>query len=358
MKIQSTGLILVIGALTMLSGCADQNKEGLVPTSFCHLPGWDNDRHAEVVPALAHTCSVIEKKPDSAKMITRADGKGFASDWKPVCKKFKETRFESHKDVKDFCEAHLTPYQMSLTSGTSGTFTGYYIPILKGSRKRYGPYQTPLYKMPGKGLSRKLPRSKIVGGAFKGKGLEIMWVTDPIDAFFVQIEGTGKVLMDTGEELRINYTGQNGYPYFPIGKAMVERGLLEKGNVTMQSIKKWLKEHPKQAESIMSLNQSYVFFDVKPWNGDVVGSHNVPLTPHRSLAVDRSYISLGTPLWLAADHPHPDKPALQQLMVAQDTGGAIKGAIRGDYYWGIGDQAADHAGRMNSKGELYLLLPK
>lgn len=329
----------------------------LIPTSFNNLPGWNQDRHAEAVPALAHTCQVIEKKPDSAKMVTRANGEGQAADWKPVCKKFKLARFDSHDDVRAFFETHLTPYQIASDGGTQGTFTGYYIPILKGSRIRHGRYQTPLYKMPKKG-GHKIPRSRIVAGALKGKGLEVVWVDDAIDAFFVQIQGSGKVLMDTGEEFRINISGQNGFPYFPIGKALLQRGHLAQGGVSMQAIKKWLQEHPRQAEEIMSLNQSYVFFDIKPWTGDIVGSHNAPLTPHRSLAVDRSYIPLGTPLWLSASHPYSDKPALQQLMVAQDTGGAIKGAIRGDYYWGVGDHAADHAGRMNSKGELYMLLPK
>jgi membrane-bound lytic murein transglycosylase A len=348
-----------LGSMSLLTGCTDSKKGvELVPTSFQKLPGWNKDTHADAVPALNHTCSVIEKKPDSAKMITRRDGQGHAADWKPVCRKFKAARFQNHEEVRDFMETHLMPFQVAADGGTVGTFTGYYIPILMGSRTRHGPYQTPLYRIPGKGVNHKQPRSKIVQGALKGKKLEIVWVDDAIDAFFVQIQGSGQVLLDTGEQLRINISGQNDHPYFPIGKALLDRGELPQGGVSMQSIKKWLQDHPRQAEEIMSLNKSYVYFKESPWTGDIVGSHSVPLTPHRSLAVDRNHISLGTPLWLAAPHPASNKPPLQQLMVAQDTGGAIKGAIRGDYYWGVGDQAAEHAGRMNSKGELFLLLPK
>lgn len=345
--------------LLILAGCTDSKKSmELHPTPYDNLPGWKQDRHGDVLPALHHTCKVIGKKSDDAKMITKPNGDGRAGDWKPVCHKLKSTQFQSHDDVRGFVEEHLSPFQVSANGDTQGTFTGYYIPILHGSRTQHGPYQTPLYRMPRKGVNYKIPRSKIAAGALKGKGLEIVWVDDAVDAFFVQIQGTGKVLMDTGEQLRINIAGQNGFPYFPIGKAMVERNYLQPGKVSMQSIKTWLQNNRRQAESVMSLNPSYVFFDEKPWTGDVVGSHNVPLTPHRSLAVDRSYISLGTPLWLSAPHPHGHKPPLQQMMVAQDTGGAIKGAVRGDYYWGVGDQAADHAGLMNSKGNMYLLLPK
>lgn len=349
---------LFILGLFFLGGCDQKKEMSLVPTSYNDLPGWHRDRHVEALPALMHTCNVIAKKPDSAKMLTRSDGQGTAADWKPVCKKLQQAKFTSHQDVKSFFEIHLTPHQISQGGDTFGMFTGYYVPVLKGSKRKHGPYQTPLYKKPGKAAWQKLSRAQIVRGGLKGKGLEIVWVDDPIDAFFVQIQGTGKVMMDTGEQLRINVSGQNGFPYFPIGKAMLEKGYLEKGNVSMQSIRRWLKEHPAQAESIMSLNESYVFFDVKPWSGDVIGSHNTPLTAHRSLAVDRSYIPLGTPLWLSAPHPFPGNAPLQQLMVAQDTGGAIKGAVRGDYYWGVGHHAAEHAGKMSSKGQMYVLLPR
>jgi membrane-bound lytic murein transglycosylase A len=353
------GIVCALGILAFMTGCSnEQNKKmDLIPTSYDSLPGWDNDRHGEALPALKHTCKAIEKKPDSAKMLARPNGDGQVADWKPVCRKLKDSLLTTHEEVRNFVETHFSPYQISHNGDTLGTFTGYYIPILRGSRKRHGAFQTPLYRVP-KGNARKVPRSRIVAGALKNKGLEILYVDDPIDAFFVQIQGTGRIIMEDGSEVRLNVAGQNGFPYFPIGKALLDRGYLAKGQVSMQNIRKWLQVNPRQAEEIMSLNQSYVFFKEDPWSGHVVGSHNVPLTPHRSLAVDRSYIPLGTPVWLAANHPFPERPPLQQLMVAQDTGGAIKGAIRGDYYWGVGDHAAEHAGVMNSKGQMYLFLPK
>lgn len=357
-KIKSS--IVILGILGFLVGCSTEQKPNLdlIPTSFDNLPGWEQDYQLRALPSLAHSCRALEKKADSAEMVTRPEGGGKAADWKPFCKAIKTSRLSSNDQVRDFMESRLMPYQIALGGETKGTFTGYYIPILQGSRTRHGPYQTPLYRFPGKSAKIKIPRSKIVAGALKGKGLEIVWVDDPIEAFFVQIQGTGRVRLENGQELRLSMGGQNGFPYFPIGKALIDRGVLTPQNVSMQTIKKWLRENPRVAESIMSLNQSYVFFKESPWTGDVVGSQNVPLTAHRSMAVDRDYISLGTPLWLDASSPQSGKAPLQQLMVAQDTGGAIKGAVRGDYYWGVGGQAAESAGHMNSTGVLYLLLPK
>lgn len=355
-----TIISLSIGIITLLAGCSSDQKHNLdlIPTSFDNLPGWNQDHQLKALPALIHSCRAIEKKSDSAEMITKPDGSGKAKDWKPFCRILSDNHFQEDDQIRHFIESHLKLYQIALDGESKGTFTGYYIPILKGSRTRHGPYQTPLYKLPRKGINYKIPRSKIVAGALKGKGAEILWVDDPIEAFFVQIQGTGRVRLENGQEIRLSMAGQNGYPYFPIGKALIDRGILTSQTVSMQTIKKWLRENPKQAESIMSLNQSYVFFKETPWTGDVVGSQNVPLTAHRSMAVDREYISLGTPLWLVASSPTPGKHDLNQLMVAQDTGGAIKGAVRGDYYWGVGEQAAEAAGRMNSTGSLYLFLPR
>lgn len=347
--------------LTLLAGCTSV-KQGdhldLIPKSFNDLTGWQDDQFLKVIDPLKHSCRALLKKSKDSEMITHADGSGRAGDWHPFCRALNANAYTTNGEVRSFLEAYLQPYQITLDKDSYGTFTGYYIPILRGSRTRHGPYQTPLYRFPGKKANHKITRNKIVKGAFKGKGLEIVWVDDPIEAFFVQIQGTGRVRLEDGSELRLSMAGQNGYPYFPIGKELIDRGILTPETVSMQSIKKWLRENPSQAENLMSLNQSYVFFKESPWTGDVVGSQNVPLTPHRSMAVDRSFISLGTPLWLEATPPTPNHGPLHQLMVAQDTGGAIKGAVRGDYYWGVGDKAAEAAGRMNSTGSLYVLFPK
>lgn len=341
-----------------LAGCATKVERDLTPVPFSNLPGWKKDHQLLALPALQRSCTVILKKSADTPMVTRGDGEGRAGDWFSFCKKLRSTEFKSHAQLRNFLENNLHPYQVAAAGKPDGVFTGYYEPILNGSLRRHGKYQTPLYKMPGNGIKYKMPRSRIVKGALKGKGLELVWVDDPVEAFFIQVQGSGRIRLDNGRELRLGYAGQNGYPYFPIGKALLDKGAIQHGHVTMQNIKKWLHNHPRQAESIMSQNESYVFFKISTAQNGPIGSHGVPLTPQRSMAVDRSFISLGTPLWLDATHPDHHKPHLKKLMVAQDTGGAIKGAVRGDYFWGSGTSAANYAGAMNAKGHLYVLLPR
>lgn len=361
---QHFNVFLLSGLMSiLLSSCSTTPKSPTmdrVPVSFDSLPGWEEDKHLESIPALKRTCEVIAKKSNSDSMITKTNGRGSASDWKPFCKKLhhqlQKGNLDSNVQVRTFLEDNLTPHQISVSGSDTGTFTGYYVPILRGSLRRHGPYQIPLYRLPKQAKFRKLSRSKIVNGALKNKGLELVWVDDAVEAFFIQIQGSGRIELDNGHKMNVGFAGQNGHPYFAIGKALIDKGVLTPETTNMQSIKNWLWNNPRQAEKIMSLNQSYVFFKERS-SGDVIGAHGVPLTPQRSMAVDRNYISLGTPLWLDAKHPHPEKGRLQRLLVAQDVGGAIKGAIRGDYYWGVGDRAGSHAGRMNSEGSLYLLLP-
>ncbi len=341
----------------VLVGCSTKIDRDLEPVTFDQLPGWHQDHQLQALPAMIKSCDVILKKSSGTEMVTGGDGRGSACDWFGFCKKLKAKKFKSSAQLRQFIEAELHLYRLAASGDANGVFTGYYEPILNGSLRRHGKYQTPLYKLPSKGY--KIPRSRIVKGALKGKGLELVWVDDPVDAFFIQVQGSGRVRLDNGREIRLGYAGQNGYPYFAIGKALLDQGELQPGHVTMHSIKKWLRSHPRRAESIMSQNQSYVFFKISPnHSGGPIGSHNVPLTPHRSMAVDRSFVTLGTPLWLDCTHPDHHHKRLQQLLMAQDTGGAIKGAVRGDYFWGSGDKAGYYAGAMNAKGNLYVLLPR
>lgn len=342
----------------VLSACQTPKShyEQLTPVPFESLRGWQEDQIAAALPALRKSCQVILAKNPSTDMLTRGDGRGRARDWHPFCKTIMATNDASGPALRRMIEKHLQPYFVSDDGDATGTFTGYYEPVLKGSRKRHGPYQTPLYRHPSGRVKHKVPRSRIVAGALKGKGLEIVWVDDPVDAFFLQIQGSGKVVLENGKTIRLGFGGQNGYPYFPIGKALVDKGYLQKGEVSMQSIKRWLRSNPAKAESIMSLNQSYVFF--KEVADGPIGSQGVSLTPGRSLAVDRTYISLGTPLWVDIDRIPGQTGKLRRLMVAQDTGGAIQGVVRGDVFWGSGSDAAELAGRMNAQGSYYVLLPR
>lgn len=330
----------------------------LKPVSYQDLPGWKEDKIMKALPALKRSCQTLLKKDASASMITRKNGQGTVADWHPFCSQMTNNPPKTEAALRQFIQEHLTPHQVSCSGGSTGMFTGYDEPELRGSKRRHGRYQTPLYRLPPSKIRYKgMPRSRIVKGGLKGHGLEVVWVDDPVDAFFLQIQGSGRVRLENGHVLRLGYAGTNGCGYFPIGKALIDRGALTSETVSRQTIQAWLKAHPRQAESIMSLNKSYVFFRVRQGEGPI-GSHGVPLTPQRSLAVDRNYISLGTPLWIDLEHPDDGAPRLQSLVVAQDTGGAIKGGVRGDLFWGCGSRAADLAGRMKSQGEYYALLPK
>ncbi|WP_032112858.1 murein transglycosylase A [Candidatus Paracaedibacter symbiosus] len=344
--------------LFLVAGCqGPQSELTLTPVNYEDLSGWQDDKMIEALPAMRKSCQVLLKKNSTTKMITKSDGSGAAHDWRGFCVQLTNDKFHNSAHLRKFLEFHLKPYLISAGDETAGTFTGYYEPILRGSRKKHGPYHTPLYRLPPKSVNYKIPRSRIVAGALKGKGLELVWVDDPVAAFFIQVQGSGRVRLENGQEIRLGYDGQNGYPYFAIGKELIDRGALKSNQVNMHTIRKWLKDHPRQAESVMSKNQSYVFFKEMSGPGPI-GSHGVPLTPKRSMAVDRQFISLGSPLWLDTTHPQGSYPRLQRLMMAQDTGGAIKGVVRGDFFWGHGNEAANHAGLMNSKGQLYLLLPR
>jgi membrane-bound lytic murein transglycosylase A len=279
-----------------------------------------------------------------------------------------------------------------------GLFTGYYEPTLQGSRRRGGRFQVPLYKTPndmvavdlgafrddleGRKITgriagdRFLPyhdREAIDRGALAGRNLELVWVDSAVDAFFLEIQGSGRVEMDDGSSLRLGYAGQNGHPYYAIGRELVQRGHMEVEEVSMQSIRGYLEEHPDEGAEIMRTNPSYVFFRQLTGPGPL-GSLGVALTPGRSLAIDQSILPLGAPMWLAAEAPAPtpremseagdsaraiqETQRLERLIVGQDTGGAIEGPVRGDVFWGPGDEAADVAGRMKHAGRLWVFLPK
>lgn len=353
--------LFVVLAL-FLTGCQtslnDTGSLDLTPVSFTELPGWNKDKILTALPAMKRSCQSLLRKDPSSSMKTHPSGQGSAGDWHPFCQRLLDNPPNTDAELRHVIQQYLKPYQATCPNGTTGCFTGYDEPELRGSKRRHGRYLTPLYRLPGKKVRYKgISRSRIVKGALRNKGLELVWVDDPVDAFFLQVQGSGRVRLEDGSIMRVGYAGQNGCPYYAIGNALIKRGVLSPGNVSRQSIRKWLKQNPSQAEAIMSLNKSYVFFKVRQGEGPI-GAHGVVLTPKRSLAVDKRFISLGTPLWVDLSHPDYGAPRIQSLVVAQDTGGAIKGPVRGDLFWGCSPEADDCAGRMNSQGEYYLLLPK
>lgn len=365
----ATVLLIALAALAfwMLRRPRGEGQDGrvLTPATFAHLPGWEEDDLSGALSAFLRSCRRLRSE----------------ADWSPVCDAAARAG-----SARTFFETHFQPFAVSAGDDPEGLFTGYYEPLLQGSRKRSDRYRVPLYIRPpdlvmvdlgdfreelkGQRIAGRVEegdlvpypdRKAIEEGALSGRELELVWVDDAVDAFFLQIQGSGRVRLDGGSEMRVGYAAQNGHPYFAIGKDLVERGAMPREEVSMQSIRRWLAQNPKLADDVMARNASYVFFEELQGEGPL-GAQGVPLTPGRSLAVDLKHWTLGTPMWLDARAPspregEPDRP-LRRLMIAQDTGGAITGVVRGDVFWGHGDEAAEVAGRMKHPGRMWVLLPR
>jgi membrane-bound lytic murein transglycosylase A len=200
-------------------------------------------------------------------------------------------------------------------------------------------------------------RSEIDAGALAGKGSELLWVDDAVDAFFLHVQGSGRVVMENGQLVRLGFAGRNGHPYVAIGRELISRGAIPRERMSMQAIRAWLKANPGEASEVMALNPSFIFFRIIDGEGPI-GAEGVPLTPGRSLAVDPAFVPLGLPIWLDTTDPLKPEQPLRRLVVAQDTGSAIKGPVRGDLFWGFGETAAAKAGSMNQRGRYFLLLPR
>lgn len=338
--------------------------------AFSMLPGWNQDKLREAWPAFLRSCEVL---------IRRAG-------WKEACMNARDVAAGNERAVRNFFEAFFTPYQVVNPDGTEqGLVTGYYEPLLRGARKRGGPYQIPLHRAPDDLLSIDLGglypelknmrlRGRLVGNRVVPypsraelaetaglAGKELLWVDDPIEAFFLQVQGSGRVhLTDAKETVRIAYADQNGHPYKSIGRYLVDKGEMTLDQASAQNIKAWFVANPMRQQELLNANPSYVFFKeeklVDPGQGPK-GALGVPLTPQRSIAVDPQFVPLGAPVFLATTQPASDT-ALQRLMMAQDTGGAIKNAVRADYFWGFGGEAGEKAGKMKQRGMMWVLLPK
>ena len=345
------------------------NALQLVPASFASLPGWDRDDLRAAWPAFMSSCTVLAKQ----------------AIWKESCGIARTVNAGDEKGIRTFFETFMEPSQIIAPDGaTDGLVTGYYEPLLRGARKRGGPYQTPLFKVPddmvtidlasvypelkGMRLRGKLVGKKVVPYSTRAEiekadfaGKELLWVDDPVESFFLQVQGSGRVqLTDTQETVRVAYADQNGHPYKSIGKYLVEKGELTVEQASAQGIKAWIAGHPTRMQELFNANPSYVFFREEKLPDPKVGPKGalgVPLTPQRSVAIDASQLPLGAPVFLSTTQANSDIP-LQRLVMAQDTGGAIRGAIRVDYFFGFGTEAAENAGRMKQRGNVWVLLPK
>jgi membrane-bound lytic murein transglycosylase A len=351
----------------------------LTPVRFADLPGWSEDRISDALPALQRSCARLLRSDPGAAIGPNAVG-GTAADWREPCARL--TADADEAAVRSWIEAWFTPVQISAGAEPEGLFTGYYEVELEGARAPSPRYTVPLYRRPPDLLSANLgsfaddlagrtifgrvegerfvpyaERAEIEAGALAGRGLELFWVADPIEAFLLHIQGSGRLRLAEGGSARVGFAAANGHPFYGIGRALIERGLLPKDQASMPEIRDWLRAHPEEGREMMQLNRRYIFFREIEGEGPI-GAEGVALTPGRSLAIDTALLPLGAPVWLDTHWPADPARPLRRLMVAQDTGSAIKGAVRGDFYWGSGEAALAEAGRMKSAGRYWFLLPR
>jgi membrane-bound lytic murein transglycosylase A len=282
---------------------------------------------------------------------------GRVRDWRPLCEVAEALPPGDDAAAREFLEQGFTPFAIADYGNAEGLFTGYYEIELNGSRQRRGRHQAPLYRKPLDLGPEPPTRAEIEDGALTGRRLELLWVDDPTDAFFLQIQGSGRIRLRGGGTIRVGYDGQNGRPYVPVGRLLIERGVIPRDKLTMAAIRSWMKQNPEAAAALRREDPSYVFFREVTGDGPI-GAEGTVLSAERSLAVDRAFVALGIPVWLEADERFAAADSVRNLMVAQDTGGAIKGPVRGDVFWGTGEAAGTRAGAMNASGRYYLLLPR
>ncbi len=358
----------------------------LEPVGYDQLPGWQEDPTAEALPALHRSCKRLLRRPDDRNVGRQGIG-GRVADWRAPCDSLTALGSGESDDagVRAEIEKLFVPFKVTFGAQDQGLFTGYYEAELKGALFPGSGYDTPLYKRPtdlvtvdlrqfdeemtgrriaGRVVDGKLvpyhDRTDIDNGVIDGANLELLWAEDPIDVFFLHIQGSGKVQLPDGSSMRVGFAASNGRPFVAIGRLLLDEGYISRDKASMQSIRDWLRANPDKASELMQRNPRYIFFRKIEGDGPI-GAQGVALTPRRSLAVDPAFIPLGAPIYLdttwpgsSSENPRP----LRRLMVAQDTGSAIKGVIRGDFFWGAGDPALAEAGRMKQRGSYYLLLPK
>lgn len=338
------------GAPGVKPGLPTAGGKRLERSNWGDVQGWEDDSLVGAIGALRQTC---------VRLGTRRD-------WRRACEAMRGIDELDSSAVRQYFEDNFTPFQLSNGDGSrDGLVTGYYEPLLHGSRVRHPPYLYPLYRWPAalrRGASvperARLERSGLL------RGNELVYVDDPIEAFFLQVQGSGRIVLDDGTVMRVGFGGTNNQPYRSIGRWLLDQGELTPAQATMQGIKAWARNNPSRVEALLDVNPRFVFFKEVPSNGEglsgdaegPVGALGVPLTPERSIAVDPAAIQLGLPVFLATTRPLTATP-LNRLVFAQDTGSAIRGTVRADFFWGLGDEAGDLAGRMKQSGRMWVLLP-
>jgi len=338
------------------------------PSKWEVLPEWATLDLTPSWAALMQSCRVLKAKPQ----------------WQGVCAGAEQVDKNDSAAQRSFYEDKLTPFQVFNPDGSEqGVITGYYEPLLKGSRFKSARFRYPLYAAPddmleidlgdaypqlkgqrlrgrlsGKRVVPYYKRAEIDAGTEGLKGRELFWVENAVELFFLQIQGSGRIELVDGRQIKVGYADQNGHPYVSIGKKLIEMGEMKLEEASMQGIKAWGEKNPTKLMALLELNPSYVFFRELPENLSApLGALGVPLTNEYSIAIDPKTIPLGSPVFLATTQPNSVMP-LNRLMLAQDTGGAIRGAVRADFFWGFGEKAGAQAGRMKQQGRMWVLFPK
>jgi membrane-bound lytic murein transglycosylase A len=364
---------------------AKQPDAKLERVTFADLPGWERDDHLAAFKTFLKSCDAVGKaaaKPPTNKAAPQC--KVPAGNLAAICRAAQDVQSPTEASAKAFFETQFVPHRI-MQQKSKGLLTGYYEPVMEGSRTAQGKFQTPVYKRPtdlvnvvdeadraskpeglthvrqtAAGVSPYPTRAEIDQGALAGKGLELLYLEDPVEVFFMHIQGSGRIHLTDGTTVRINYDGKNGHPYKSIGRYLIDSGLLEANKVSMAALGKWLRADKARGQQVMWQNQSFIFFRELANDAEgPMGAMSVGLTPGRSLAVDTGYHTLGTPLYVSAPElGHATKEGgFNRLMVAQDVGSAIKGPERGDIYFGSGDEAGKLAGVTKHEGNFFVLLP-
>jgi membrane-bound lytic murein transglycosylase A len=370
-------------ALWQKSHAVDVPKVSLKEALFSDLPGWKNANVLQSLRTFQVSCRVFLKQdPEQPVGSDSVDLR--AKDWYPACHAALSSTEMTHQAAKIFFQTWFRPVEFNNGKPITGLFTGYYLPAMDGRLSKTKKYNTPIYGLPSDLVSARLtdfksdlPKQTLVGRVAKGRLIPyytrkmidqgaiskvapvLAWVNSSFERLVLEIEGSGVVVLPNGKPLFLGYAGQNGAPYTAIGRVLIDQGVMTRDNASMQRIRAYLEKTPSEMQNVLNKNESFVFFRALNQAG-ALGSQGTLLTDGYSLAVDRSWVPMGVPLWLNTTRPdrttnktHPFK----RLMIAQDTGGAIRGPVRGDIYWGAGEKATAIAGKMKDQGRYWLLLP-
>ncbi|MEN3286987.1 MAG: rane-bound lytic murein transglycosylase [Bradyrhizobium sp.] len=359
-----------------------------IPLAWADVPGWTDDDHLAAYRTFRASCKPIVAKPDISP-----EPKAIGDSLRDPCRDARALDLtesdKSKEQAKSFFEAHFQPLKISRLGDADGFVTGYYEPVIDGSRTQNEVYNVPVYRrpsnlfvrgfkqdapnLPNKGaVYRKIGRRKLVpyydraqieDGAIEGRGLEIAWLRSQTDLLFTQIQGSARINLDDGSTVRINYDAYNGFPYTPVGRILIERGIIPREEMSMQRIRDWMEQNPNEADELRRQNRAYIFFrEVQLSDKDeAVGAQGIPLTPGRSIAVDKALHVYGTPFFITGELPiesEKSKTPFHRLMIAQDTGSAIVGPARADLYFGAGAEAGKISGRLKQNIQFVMLVPR